>query len=49
VRHPAAQPAIVARWISDTRPRVSGGGHLFLLERPAQMAALLTRFLLEQR
>jgi pimeloyl-ACP methyl ester carboxylesterase len=47
---PAGQRAILAGWIADARLRVvSGGGHLFLLERPAQIAALLARFLLQER
>ena len=41
---------ILARRIPNARLHVEdGGGHLFLLERPAEMAALVTGFLAERR
>ncbi len=47
---PLVNGRILARWIPDARLHVvRGGGHLFLLERPAQMAALVSGFLLEER
>jgi poly(3-hydroxyoctanoate) depolymerase len=43
---PLPNGRILARCIPDARLHiVRGGGHLFLLERPAQMAALVTGFL----
>jgi pimeloyl-ACP methyl ester carboxylesterase len=43
-------PVAFARRIPDARLHVvDGGGHLFLLERPAEMAALVTGFLAERR
>jgi pimeloyl-ACP methyl ester carboxylesterase len=43
-----AQVAVADYRILDARLHiVHGGGHLFLLERPAEMAALVTRFLAE--
>jgi poly(3-hydroxyoctanoate) depolymerase len=47
---PLINGRILARRIPDARLHVvDGGGHLFLLERPAEMAALVTRFLAERR
>jgi poly(3-hydroxyoctanoate) depolymerase len=43
---PLVNGRILARLIPDARLHVvPGGGHLFLLERPAEMAALVTGFL----
>jgi poly(3-hydroxyalkanoate) depolymerase len=43
---PLANGRILSRLIPDARLHVvEGGGHLFLLERPAEMAELVTRFL----
>jgi poly(3-hydroxyalkanoate) depolymerase len=43
---PLVNGRILARLIPDARLHVvQGGGHLFLLERPAEIAALVTRFL----
>ena len=43
---PALNGRLLARLIPDARLRlVEGGGHLFLLERPAEMADLVTHFL----
>jgi poly(3-hydroxyalkanoate) depolymerase len=47
---PLLNGRILARRIPDARLQVvDGGGHLFLLERPAEMAALVTGFLAERR
>jgi poly(3-hydroxyoctanoate) depolymerase len=47
---PLVNGRILARCIPDARLHVvPGGGHLFLLERPAEMAALVTRFLAKGR
>jgi poly(3-hydroxyalkanoate) depolymerase len=47
---PLLNGRILARRIPDARLHVvDGGGHLFLLERPAEMAALVTGFLAERR
>jgi poly(3-hydroxyalkanoate) depolymerase len=47
---PLLNGRILARRIPDARLHlVHGGGHLFLLERPAEMAALVTGFLAERR
>jgi poly(3-hydroxyalkanoate) depolymerase len=47
---PLLNARILARRIPDARLHtVHGGGHLFLLERPAEMAALVTRFLVQRR
>jgi poly(3-hydroxyalkanoate) depolymerase len=47
---PLINGRILARRIPDARLHVvDGGGHLFLLERPAEMAALVTGFLAERR
>jgi poly(3-hydroxyoctanoate) depolymerase len=47
---PLVNGRILARRIPDARLHVvDGGGHLFLLERPAEMAALVTGFLAERR
>jgi poly(3-hydroxyoctanoate) depolymerase len=46
---PPVNGRILARRIPNSRLHiVPGGGHLFLLERPAEMAALVTRFLAER-
>jgi poly(3-hydroxyoctanoate) depolymerase len=43
---PLVNGRILARWVPDARLHVvPGGGHLFLLERPAEMAALVADFL----
>ena len=43
---PVVNGRILARLIPDARLEiVAGGGHLFLLERPEEMAALVARFL----
>jgi poly(3-hydroxyoctanoate) depolymerase len=42
---PAVNGRLLARLIPDARLRiVEGGGHLFLLERPAEMADLVSQF-----
>jgi poly(3-hydroxyalkanoate) depolymerase len=47
---PLLNGRILVRRIPDARLHVvDGGGHLFLLERPAEMAALVTGFLAERR
>jgi poly(3-hydroxyalkanoate) depolymerase len=47
---PLLNGRILVRRIPDARLHiVHGGGHLFLLERPAEMAALVTGFLAERR
>jgi poly(3-hydroxyalkanoate) depolymerase len=47
---PLVNGRILARWIPDARLHVvPGGGHLFLLERPAEMAALVAGFLNGER
>jgi poly(3-hydroxyoctanoate) depolymerase len=47
---PLLNGRILVRRIPDARRHiVHGGGHLFLLERPAEMAALVTGFLAERR
>jgi poly(3-hydroxyoctanoate) depolymerase len=47
---PLLNGRILARRIPDARLHVvDGGGHLFLLERPAETAALVTGFLAERR
>jgi len=47
---PLANGRILNRLIPDSRLHVMpGGGHLFLLERPAETAALVTDFLTEPR
>jgi poly(3-hydroxyoctanoate) depolymerase len=47
---PLLNGRILARRIPNARLQVvDGGGHLFLLERPAEMAALVTGFLAERR
>lgn len=47
---PLLNGRILVRRIPDARLQVvDGGGHLFLLERPAEMAALVTGFLAERR
>ena len=47
---PLLNGRILARRIPDARLHiVHGGGHLLLLERPAEMAALVTGFLAERR
>jgi poly(3-hydroxyoctanoate) depolymerase len=47
---PLVNARILARRIPNARLHiVDGGGHLFLLERPAEMAALVTGFLTERR
>jgi poly(3-hydroxyoctanoate) depolymerase len=46
---PLVNARILAHRIPDSRLHtVPGGGHLFLLERPAEMATLVTRFLTQQ-
>ena len=46
---PLLNARILAHRIPDARLHiVPGGGHLFLLEQPAEMATLVTRFLAEQ-
>ena len=46
---PLINARILAHRIPDARLHiVPGGGHLFLLEQPAEMAALVTRFLAER-
>jgi poly(3-hydroxyoctanoate) depolymerase len=43
---PPVNGRILGRLIPDARLHVvPGGGHLFLLERPAEIAALVTEFL----
>ena len=43
---PSVNGRMLARLIPDARLHVvPGGGHLFLLERPREMAALVTEFL----
>jgi pimeloyl-ACP methyl ester carboxylesterase len=43
---PLVNGRMLARLIPDARLHVvPGGGHLFLLERPREMAALITEFL----
>jgi poly(3-hydroxyoctanoate) depolymerase len=45
---PLINAKILARWIPHARLHVvHGGGHLFLLERPAYMADLVARFVTE--
>jgi poly(3-hydroxyoctanoate) depolymerase len=47
---PVRNGRILACRIPDARLHVlPGAGHLFLLEQPAPMAALVTRFLAEER
>jgi poly(3-hydroxyalkanoate) depolymerase len=47
---PLVNARILARRIPNAHLHlVDGGGHLFLLEQPAQIAALVTRFLAERR
>jgi poly(3-hydroxyalkanoate) depolymerase len=47
---PLRNGRVLVRRIPDARLHVvDGGGHLFLLERPAEMAALVTGFLAERR
>jgi poly(3-hydroxyalkanoate) depolymerase len=47
---PLLNGRILVRRIPDARLHVvDGGGHLFLLERPAEMAVLVTGFLAERR
>ena len=47
---PLLNGRVLVRRIPDARLHVvDGGGHLFLLERPAEMAALVTGFLAERR
>ena len=47
---PLLNGRILVRRIPNARLHVvDGGGHLFLLERPAEMAALVTGFLAERR
>jgi poly(3-hydroxyalkanoate) depolymerase len=47
---PLLNGRLLARLIPDARLHVvRGGGHLFLLERPAEVAALVTGFLVEER
>jgi poly(3-hydroxyalkanoate) depolymerase len=47
---PLLNGRILTRLIPDARLHVvRGGGHLFLLERPAEVAALVTAFLTEER
>ena len=47
---PLLNGRILVRRIPDARLHVvDGGGHLLLLERPAEMAALVTGFLAERR
>ena len=46
---PLVNGRLLNRLIPDARLHVvNGGGHLFLLERPAEMADLVTRFLSEE-
>ena len=46
---PLVNGRLLNRLIPDARLHVvDGGGHLFLLERPAEMADLVTRFLSEE-
>jgi pimeloyl-ACP methyl ester carboxylesterase len=45
---PVVNGKILARLIPDARLEVVQGGHLFLLERPAEMAALIADFLLSR-
>ena len=47
---PLVNGRILARCIPNARlDVVRGGGHLFLLERPAEIAALVAGFLAERR
>ena len=47
---PLLNGRMLANRIPDARLHiVPGGGHLFLLEQPADMAALVTRFLAKGR
>ena len=46
---PLVNGRLLNRLIPDARLHVvDGGGHLFLLERPAEIADLVTRFLSEE-